>query len=491
MNIPPPDINGTSLPEHGSGRFLALICLVASLGGLLFGFDTAVISGTVARVSQQFKLDDILEGWFMSSALIGCIVGAAVAGVLCDRFGRKPVLIVAGVLFFFSALFCTIPATFTVLVIARTIGGLGIGIASVVGPMYITEFAPPRIRGRLVALYQLSIVLGILAAYFSNWALLDFAKGHPTAFAAESWQHRIFISEIWRAMFAVGMIPAVLFILFLLTVPESPRWLANEGRFDRALAILARVSGRDDARREIEEIHASLDQEEGRFSELFQPGLRIALMVGVMLSVFGQLSGVNIVVYYGPKILQAANFQETGAFLSQVGFGLILLVVTIIALVMIDRSGRRPLLIYGMAGVALFLGVIGALFFFGASGVTLGEKGDVHGTVSSAVGLWIAIAMSAYIACNGISISAVIWVLIPELYPNRVRGRAASVATLANWATNAASAFIFPWLVGRCGMHGGFFASAAICVVATIFFWRFVPETKGKSLEEIDQYWKR
>jgi SP family arabinose:H+ symporter-like MFS transporter len=290
-------------------------------------------------------------------------------------------------------------------------------------------------------------------------------------------------------MFGVGVIPAVLFALLLLFVPESPRWLAKEGRVDRALAIFARVSGREAAVREMQGIQSSLQQEEGRFAELFRPGLRIALMVGVMLSVFGQLSGVNIVVYYGPKILQAAGFKETGAFLGQVGVGLIMFVVTVIALLVIDRWGRRPLLIYGMAAVTVCLAIIGALFLYGTTGVSLDEKGDVHGTVSPAVGLWIGIAISAYVACISISISAVIWVLIPEIFPNRVRGRAASVATLANWATNSFSAFIFPWLVGRCGMHGGFFAAAVICLVATCFFWKFVPETKGKSLEEIDRHW--
>jgi SP family arabinose:H+ symporter-like MFS transporter len=485
MNERTTDQNETN--AGGSALFLGLVCLVASLGGLLFGFDTAVISGTVERVRQQYALTDLLEGWFLSSALVGCICGAAVAGVLGDRFGRKPTLLVSSVFFFVSALYSAIPPTFNVLIAARWIGGVGVGMASVLAPLYISEFAPPKHRGRLVAFYQLSIVVGILLAYLSNWLILRFAQDNPTAFGGHGVWHWTLVAEYWRGMFGAEMVPCVLFFVLLLFVPESPRWLIKAGHKARGLDILTRIGGAATARRELAEIQGRLGREEGSVRELFRPGLRLALLVGVMLSVFGQLSGVNIVVYYGPKILAAAGYQDAAALLSQVGFGLINLIFTVLALLVIDRWGRRPLLIGGMAVVTAALAALGALFLFGARSSGPGEAV----VVSKTVGLWIGLMICVYMACIALSICAVIWVLTPEIFPNRVRGRAASIATFANWATNALSAQVFPWYSAHLGMHTAFFTSAAICTVATLFFWKYVPETKGKSLEEIENCWRR
>ena len=480
-------LNTTATAEGRQVWYLALVCLVASLGGLLFGFDTAVISGTVEVVRQQFGLTEILEGWFISSALVGCLAGAAVAGVLGDRFGRRPVLALGAVLFLVSALYSTIPRTFGVLVVARLLGGIGVGIASVVAPMYISEFAPPRWRGRLVAFYQLSIVIGILAAYLSNWLILRWAAGHAGSGAGEGWWHWVMVREYWRGMFGAEMLPAALFLGLLALVPESPRWLLQAGQTTRAVAILERVSGPAAAAREAEEIQAALAREEGSVRELFRPGLRRALLVGVMLSVFGQLSGVNLVVYYGPKILMAAGYEDLGALLGQVGFGVINLVFTILALLVIDRWGRRPLLLGGMAVVTVALAALGGLFLFG---VTQGGGAGAPGAVvSRVVGLSIGGVMCVYMACIALSICAVIWVLTPEIFPNRVRGRAASIATFANWGTNSLSALIFPWYVATLGMHAVFFTTSGICLVAVWFFWRFVPETKGRSLEAIEKLW--
>jgi len=461
---------------------------------LLFGFDTAVISGTVKRVIGQFDLNEIQEGWFTSAALIGCILGAASAGYLGDRFGRKPNLIAAAVLFFVSALFSAIPPTFPVLIAARVVGGLGVGMASVLGPLYISELAPPRWRGRLVAFYQLSIVLGILLAYLSNWLILSHAQAHPGAFGGEGWMYRALVAEVWRGMFGAEMLPAVLFFLLLFLVPESPRWLIRAGRREDGLMVLTRIGGAAVARRELEEIQQALSRERGSIADLFRPGLRMALLVGVMLSVFGQLSGVNIVVYYGPKILAAAGFQEVATLMGQVGFGLINLVFTILALLLIDRLGRRPLLIGGMAVVTVTLVIIGGLFLAGgAESALAAESGKSAGVavskISQATGIWIGVMISVYMAAIAFSICAVIWVLTPEIFPNRLRGRAASICTFANWSTNAFSAFAFPWYVGTFGMHTGFFTSAGICLVATVFFHRLVPETRGKSLEEIERHW--
>jgi len=482
----------TSDPQSGSVVYLVGVCLVASLGGLLFGFDTAVISGTFGFVKEQFHLSELQVGWFGSSALVGCIFGAAAAGVLGDRFGRKPILIISALLFFVSALLSAIPPSFVVLIPARIVGGLGVGMASVLAPMYISEFVPPRLRGRLVATYQLSIVIGILAAYFSNWSLLCFSQANPEAFGGAGVWHWVLVSEVWRGMFGAEMIPAAAFFLLLLRVPESPRWLAKEGHDERALGILAKVGGREVAGHQMTEIKDALTHEEGTLAELFRPGLRRALAVGVGLSLFGQMTGVGIVVYYGPTILQQAGFEKIGAFQFQVGFGLINLIFTLIALGLIDRLGRRPLLLGGMAVVVLTLALTGGLFLFGSEQVVSeAQPGATSVMMSPEVGRWVVGVLAVYMACVALSICAVIWVLTPEIFPNRVRGRAVSIATLTNWATNATSAFLFPWYVHRFGMHVGFLTFAVICFVGTIFFWRLVPETKGRSLEEIEKSWLR
>lgn len=486
---PVPLAAGEAVHTSDRIRYLVLICLVASLGGLLFGFDTAVISGTVERVRAQFALSELMEGWFTSSSLVGCIFGAAAAGWLGDRFGRKPVLVGASLLFLVSALYSTIPKAFTVLVLARLVCGIGIGLASVIAPMYISEFAPSKWRGRMVALYQLSIVIGILLAYLSNWLLLRLAQLHPQAFAGWTTLHWILVREYWRGMFGAEFLPAILFLLLLFGVPETPRWLIQRGYVARGLQVLTYITNPRAAASQCAEIKAAFGLEPGSVRELFRPGLRTALLVGVMLSVFGQLSGVNIVVYYGPKILMAAGFHAAGALLAQVGFGLINLVFTVLALLVIDRWGRRPLLVGGMGAVTLTLIVIGGLFLLGVPHSVVVAGAGADGVVSGMIGLWIGILICIYMACIAFSICAVIWVLTPEIFPNRVRGRAMSLATFANWSTNALSALVFPWYATELGMHTFFFTTAGICLVATLYFWKYVPETKGRSLEEIEQCW--
>jgi len=464
---------------------LVLVCLVASLGGLLFGFDTAVISGTVQQVTNLFGLSSLMEGWFTSSALVGCILGAPIGGFAGDRFGRKPLLILAALLFFVSALYSMIPQNFTILIVARFIGGVGVGMASVLAPMYISEFAPAKWRGRLVAFYQLSIVIGILLAYYSNWWLMKLAQ-YPWAWmSGHDWVNWVFVRECWRGMFGAELLPAGLFLLLLWLVPESPRWLVQAGREAAALRVLGRIEGQAAADRQICEIKAGLKQERSSWRDLLRPGIRKALLVGVMLSVFGQFSGVNIIVYYGPKILSAAGYEATGALLGQVGFGFINLVFTILALLVIDHWGRRPLLIGGMAVVTLSLGIIGGLFYFGNR-----AGGTLEGAAfSPALALWIGIMICVYMGCIALSICAVIWVLTPEIFPNRVRGRGTALATFANWSTNAFSALLFPWYVNSMGMHAFFITTAIICGTATLFFCKYVPETKGRSLEEIEKLW--
>jgi SP family arabinose:H+ symporter-like MFS transporter len=326
-------------------------------------------------------------------------------------------------------------------------------------------------RGRLVALYQLSIVIGILAAYFSNWLLLCLAEHHPDAFGGHNWFRWIMVTDVWRGMFGAEMLPAAALFLLLFFVPESPRWLVKEGRHAEALAILTSVSGTETARRELAGIQDALAQEGGSIAELFKPGLRLALIVALGLSIFGQMTGVNIVVYYGPMILKSAGFAVGSALQYQVALGMINLIFTVIALWKVDSWGRRPLLIWGMAIVTLTMAATAVLLLKGAPAI------------------WIVALLCAYMACVALSICAVIWIITSEIFPNRIRGRAMSIATFANWGTNTITAFLFPWYVERFGMHTGFFTFAAICLVATVFYWTLVPETKGKSLEEIERYW--
>ncbi len=459
--------------KEGNSGYLAMVCFVASLGGLLFGFDTAVISGTVGMVETQFGLSKLALGWFTSSALVGCILGAVMAGALGDKYGRKPVLILAAALFFISAMGCTIPPSFKFLYSVRIIGGIGVGIASVLSPLYISEFSPPKIRGRLVALYQLSIVTGILLAYGSNWILLNYSTQHTVITGGSGFMYKIFVSEIWRSMFGMEMLPALLLLVLLLFVPESPRWLIQAGRRESGKRILEKISGIKVAEVEFREILSSLGQERGKLRELFRPGLRTALIVAVGLSVFGQLTGINAVIYYGPEILKEAGIQFGNALQFQIILGIINLVFTVLALLLIDKLGRRPLLIGGMSAVVLTLFLAGLLFLTDTPNGTL-----------------IVVVLGAYIACIAFSICAVIWVITPEIFPNRVRGRAMSIAAFSNWGTNTIAAYLFPWYVASFGMHIGFFTFGAICLVATLFFWKFVPETKGKSLEQIEQLFR-
>ena len=457
-----------------SNSFIAAVCSIGSLGGLLFGFDTAVISGTFSFIQQYFSLNEIEIGWFTSSALIGAIIGALVSGSLSDRFGRKPILIIAAFLFFISALGCTIPNSFIFLIVARIIGGIGVGMASVLAPLYISEFSPPKIRGKLIALYQLSIVIGILLAYLSNWLLLKFSLESTSLFNETDKLYKIFVSEVWRGMFGLEMIPSGLFILLLFLIPESPRWLIKNNNPEKGFNILTKISGKKIAEKEFIEIKNSINKFKGRIADLLRPGLRLALLVGIGLSVFGQFTGVNIIIYYGPRILENAGFKIDGALQFQVAIGLINLIFTILALWKIDRWGRRPLLVYGMFSVFISLIIIAFQFTF-----------------DSSQGILIVVMLCIYMASLALSINAVIWVLIGEIFPNRIRGSAMSIVTFTNWGANFLTAFTFPWYIDKIGMGGGFFTFAGMCLLATIFFNKYVPETKGKTLEEIENFWTK
>lgn len=448
--------SSVSLQQEGSKGYVYIISSIAAVGGFLFGFDTAIISGAIGPVKQAFGLNDWQEGWACSCVLVGCIVGASFAGYLSDWKGRKKILIATAFLYALSAILSAFPRNLTELVIARLIGGLAVGISSMISPVYIAEVAPARIRGRLVSLQQMAIVVGIMLAYFASWLLVDIGEAN------------------WRAMFASEAVPALVLFAALFFVPESPRWLTQAGREDEALHILARVDGEAHARREMIEIQDVLARETGSLLELLQPGLRIALLIGIALAVLQQITGINAIIYYGPRIFESAGYPKGSAALwAQVVIGITNCVCTVVALWIIDKVGRRPLLLGGATGMGLCL--LGAIF-------TLPSP-----TLAPNVKLLFIVG---YVACFGIGLGATVWVLIAEIFPTRIRGRAAAIATVSLWIACFALAQTFPPLVERYAERV-FWIYLAMCVVMVLVVLLAVPETKGQTLESIERMWRR
>ncbi|MCR8556262.1 sugar porter family MFS transporter [Mucilaginibacter sp. BJC16-A38] len=453
-----------------SNTYLYLVCLVAALGGFLFGFDTAVISGTVSLVKHDFNLDAIHEGWFVSCALLGCIIGVSISGKLSDKYGRKIVLILSAILFLASALGCMLSDSFTTLIIFRLIGGLGIGVASMVSPLYISEFSPSRFRGMMVSLYQLALTIGIVLAYFSNAYLVNHSGG---SFGSGS-MDRIFSAEVWRAMLGLGALPAAVFLISLFMVPESPRWLLLRGQEQKAQDILTKIDGAHAAKNEIAAFKATGDDDAaGSLKELFKPVYRKALWIGLLLPFLSQVCGINAVIYYGPRILEQAGFTLNNALGGQVTIGLVNVVFTFVAIFTIDKWGRRPLLFVGIGGAVLSLIVIGILF---AAGLTSGP--------------WILIFILAFIACFAFSFGPVCWVVIGEIFPNAIRGKAMALATLSLWIGNFLVGQLTPVMLEGLGSSWTFWIFAICCSPALWLTWKLIPETKGRSLENIESYWK-
>ncbi|WP_459979634.1 sugar porter family MFS transporter [Paenibacillus sp. YK5] len=446
--------------EQVSIKFVTLVSMVAALGGLLFGFDTAVVSGAIGFMEQKFHLNDLQVGWAVSSLIIGCIVGAAASGVLSDSFGRKKVLIFAAILFIIGSIGSAIPATFTGYIVARIIGGIGIGITSTLCPLYNAEIAPAKYRGRLVALNQLAIVTGIFLTYFVNLWIAGSGD--------EAWQ----ISTAWRWMFGVGAIPGFLFLVLLFFVPESPRWLIKQGRPVEALPILLRIHGEDLARQEVLDIKESFKQESGSIRQLFNPGLRIALIVGVGLAILQQITGINAIMYYAPEIFKATGAGTNASLIQTILVGLINFLSTILALWLIDKVGRKVLLLVGSSLMTLCLLVIGLAF----------HTGNTFGPV-------VLIFILLYVASFAISLGPVVWVIMSEIFPNRIRGKATAIAAMALWAADYVVSQSFPPLLSSAGPAITFWIFGAMSLFTFIFTWRIVPETKGKSLEEIESLW--
>ena len=457
--------------------YLIFLSVVAALGGFLFGYDTAVISGTIAQVTQLFQLDALQQGWYVGCALVGSIVGVLFAGILSDKLGRKLTMVISAVLFSTSALGCALSADFAQLVVYRIIGGVGIGVVSIVSPLYISELAVAQYRGRLVSLYQLAVTVGFLGAYLVNYQLLAWAES-GTQLSAD-WLNKIFITEVWRGMLGMETLPAILFFIIIFFIPESPRWLIVRGKDLKALNILEKIyNSITEAKSLLNETKSVLISEtKSEWSLLMKPGIFKAVIIGVCIAILGQFMGVNAVLYYGPSIFENAGLSGGDSLFYQVLVGLVNTLTTVLALVIIDKVGRKKLVYYGVSGMVVSLILIGLYFLFGDS---LG--------VSS---LFLLVFFLFYVFCCAVSICAVVFVLLSEMYPTKVRGLAMSIAGFALWIGTYLIGQLTPWMLQNLTPAGTFFLFAVMCVPYMLIVWKLVPETTGKSLEEIERYWTR
>ncbi len=512
-----------------STRFTTMVALIVALGGFLMGFDASVISGVVGFIEVEFELTKIELGWSVSSLALTATFAMMVAGPLSDRIGRRPVLKIAAVLFALSAIASALAPNFLLLVIARMLGGLGVGAALIIAPMYIAEIAPAEIRGRMVSFNQLNIVIGISAAFFSNYLVLTLGQSDL------AWAEALRLGDWnWRWMLGIETLPAVLYFFALLLVPESPRWLALRGREDEALEVLAQVSGREQAAVELKAVHESIEAESAlggvSLKALFHPSMKLVLTIGVSVGILQQITGINSVFFYSPMIFEQSGIGTNAAFMQAVLVGLVNLVFTIAAMALIDKLGRRPLLGFGLAGIAVCM--LTLAYGFGAATYTLDEEAiaglpdavdaaaiaSVSGTtydsdidfreaVSGAVGakvytefesafvssaidvnpFLILAAILGFVASFAISIGPIMWVLFSELFPNNVRGMAISFVGLINSAVAFLVTFIFPWELENLGNSNTFLIYGVVAVVGLVFVMRILPETKGRSLEELEQ----
>ena len=451
-------------------RFVWSVTLVSAMGGLLFGYDWVVIGGAKPFYEKFFGLTTPSQiGWAMSSALVGCLVGALVSGGLSDRFGRKKLLILAGLFFTVSAIWTALAGDFTVFVVFRLVGGIGIGLASNLSPMYIAEISPPEVRGRLVSVNQLTIVIGILAAQVANWLIAEpVPAGATAAEILASWNGQ----AGWRWMFGAETLPAVLFFALMFLVPESPRWLVKNGRAAEAERILARVGGPGFAAGALAEIRGTLAADEigrVRFRDLLEPGLGKVLLVGVVLAVYQQWCGINVIFNYAQEIFTAAGYGVSDVLFNIVITGTVNLVFTLVAIRLVDRAGRKPLMVLGSAGLAVVFGLIGA------------------GYAAHSRGPHILLLVLLALALYAVSLAPVTWVLLSEIFPNRIRGAAMSVSTFALWAACFVLTYTFPLLNKGLGPAGTFWIYAGISVLGFLFIKTRVRETKGKTLERIER----
>jgi sugar porter (SP) family MFS transporter len=446
-----------------------MISLVAAMGGLLFGYDWVVIGGAKPFFERYFHLADATSsGWANSCALLGCLVGALVAGALSDKFGRKWLLTFSAFLFALTSVGNALAQNFTIFVVWRLLGGVAIGLASNLSPMYIAEVAPARMRGRLVAINQLTIVIGILAAQFINWFIVRHLPPSATdAFIASSWYGQ----TGWRWMFGLTAAPALLFFCGMFLVPESPRWLAKNGKSAQARSILTRMGGATYAGTAIAEIEATLVNELERvnFRDLLTPKMKKVLFLGIVLAVFQQWCGINVIFNYAEEISRSAGYNIADVVKNIAWTGSVNLIFTFVALGVVDRGGRRVLMLVGSCGLALIYIALGLCYHAGVKGLPL------------------LLLVLAAIGCYAMSLAPVTWVLISEIFPNRIRGAAIAVAVSALWIACFILTFTFPLLNTKLGPAGTFWAYAVVCIIGFVYVLLHVPETKGKTLEQIER----
>lgn len=456
--------------------YVVFLTVVAALGGFLFGYDTAVISGTIEQVTAQYQLSSMQQGWYVGCALVGSMIGVLMAGYCSERFGRKLSLFFAGTLFFLSGIGCAIAHDIDALVIYRIIGGLAIGMVSIISPMYISEIAIASYRGRLVAMYQLAITAGFLGAYLVNYQLLQYSVS-GSGFENETMQ-KVFVTEVWRAMLGMESLPAFLFLLILFFIPESPRWLLLKNNTDKAIGILEKINrDRRLAGEEAAAIKAKMNEGESKINYrlLLKPKNFKVLLIGVTIAILGQFMGVNAVLYYGPTIFKNSGLSEGDSLFYQVLVGLVNMLTTVLAIFIIDRVGRKKLVYWGVSGMILCLVLIGIYFWRGEQWAWPTEV--------------LLFLFLFYVFCCAVSVSAVVFVLLSELFPNAIRGMAMSIAGFSLWVGTFLIGQLTPWMLTTLTPHGTFWLFAVMCLPYMYIVWKHVPETKGKSLEEIEAMW--
>ncbi len=508
-------------------RYTVTVALIVALGGFLMGFDASVISGVVKFIEPEFNLSKIELGWAVASLTLTATMAMMVAGPLSDRIGRRPVLRIAAVLFSVSAIASAVAPNFISLVIARMIGGFGVGAALIIAPMFIAEIAPAAQRGRMVSFNQLNIVIGISVAFFTNYLILDLGQSDL------SWASTLRLDDWnWRWMLGLETLPAIIYFIALYAVPESPRWLAMQGRDEDALEILEHVSGEEQATADLKAVHDSLlaeaEKEQVSLAQLFRPSMKLVMTIGISVAILQQITGINSVFFYAPMIFEQSGIGTDASFMQAVLVGVVNLVFTVVAILLIDKLGRRPLLGFGLAGIAVCM--LTLAYGFGAATYTLtaesidglpdsiersqieqikdttynsdieykralsetvGDevlKNDESALIAAAINMnstLILVGILGFVASFALSIGPIMWVLFSELFPNRIRGLAISFVGLINSAVSFSVQLVFPWELANIGNAGTFLIYGLFAVVGLVIVMRLLPETKGKSLEEL------
>jgi SP family arabinose:H+ symporter-like MFS transporter len=457
------------MKTKGTKYFIFLITLIAALGGFLFGFDMAVVSGIIEPLKFQYGLSSAQEGLFVSCALLGCIVGVGFSGYLSDKIGRKKVLAISAVLFLISAIGFAFSEAYPILILFRVLAGMGVGVASNVSPLYISEVAPSHKRGQLVVFYQLAITIGILAAYISNLFLQRYASSHVGN--GDGLLHWLFVEDVWRGMFLVGVIPATAFCLLLMIVPESPRWLVQYDKNDEALGILTKINGEETARLELDSIKEMASQKSGGYKEVLRLPLRKLLTLAMVLTALSQFSGINGVIFYGPTILKSAGIVTSDALFYQVILGSANMLFTFIAIFKVDSWGRRPLYLIGSLCAAFALALTGFCFLMNITG-------------------WFMLfSIILFLFFFAFSLGPLKFVISTEIFPTHIRGTALSMCIMTMWISDWIVNLLFPLFRDGLGIAATFFIFSFFCILSFGYAKKKLFETKGKSLEEIEKAW--